>query len=232
LQIFRGYWQPCVRLANFSASATGNSGLAQVFEIHPENPQLRLIRQAVGILRRGGVIIYPTDSAYALGCHIQDKAALQRIIRIRQLNDKHNFTLVCRDLSELATYARVNNSDYRLLKAFTPGAYTFILRATSEVPRLMLHPKRKSVGIRVPDHPVVSALLAELDEPLLSSSLILPGETEPLADIDDIRDTLAKQVDLIIDSGFCGLEATTVVSLVEGVPQVLREGKADPEPFR
>jgi tRNA threonylcarbamoyl adenosine modification protein (Sua5/YciO/YrdC/YwlC family) len=206
--------------------------LAQVFEIHPENPQLRLIRQAVEILRRGGVIIYPTDSAYALGCHIQDKAALQRIIRIRQLNDNHNFTLVCRDLSELATYARVNNSDYRLLKAFTPGAYTFILRATSEVPRLMLHPKRKSVGIRVPNHPVVSALLAELDEPLLSSSLILPGETEPLADIDDIRDTLAKQVDLIIDSGFCGLESTTVVSLLEGVPQVLREGKADPEPFR
>ena len=206
--------------------------MSQIFEIHPENPQLRLIRQAVEILRRGGVIIYPTDSAYALGCHIQDKAALQRIIRLRQLNDKHNFTLVCRDLSELATYARVNNSDYRLLKAFTPGAYTFILRATSEVPRLMLHPKRKTIGIRVPDHPVVSALLAELNEPLLSSSLILPGETEPMADIDTIRDTLAKQVDLIIDSGFCGLEATTVLSLVEGVPEVLREGKADPEPFR
>lgn len=205
--------------------------MSQIFEIHPENPQLRLIRQAVEILRRGGVIIYPTDSAYALGCHIQDKAALQRIIRIRQLDDKHNFTLVCRDLSELATYARVNNSDYRLLKAFTPGAYTFILRATSEVPRLMLHPKRKTVGIRVPDHPVVSALLAELDEPLLSSSLILPGATEPLADIDEIRDRLGKQVDLIIDSGFCGLEATTVVSLVEGVPEVLRRGKADPAPF-
>jgi tRNA threonylcarbamoyl adenosine modification protein (Sua5/YciO/YrdC/YwlC family) len=206
--------------------------MSQIFEIHPENPQLRLIRQAAEILRRGGVIIYPTDSAYALGCHIQDKAALQRIIRLRQLNDKHNFTLVCRDLSELATYARVNNSDYRLLKAFTPGAYTFILRATSEVPRLMLHPKRKTIGIRVPDHPVVSALLAELNEPLLSSSLILPGETEPMADIDTIRDTLAKQVDLIIDSGFCGLEATTVVSLVDGVPEVLREGKADPELFR
>jgi tRNA threonylcarbamoyl adenosine modification protein (Sua5/YciO/YrdC/YwlC family) len=206
--------------------------MSQIFEIHPENPQLRLIRQAVEILRRGGVIIYPTDSAYALGCHIQDKAALQRIIRLRQLNDKHNFTLVCRDLSELATYARVNNSDYRLLKAFTPGAYTFILRATSEVPRLMLHPKRKTIGIRVPDHTLVSALLAELNEPLLSSSLILPGETEPMADIDTIRDTLAKQVDLIIDSGFCGLEATTVVSLVDGVPEVLREGKADPEPFR
>ena len=205
--------------------------MSQVFEIHPQNPQLRLVRQAVEVLRRGGVIIYPTDSAYALGCHIQDKAALQRIIRLRQLDDKHNFTLVCRDLSELATYARVNNTDYRLLKAFTPGAYTFILRATSEVPRLMLHPKRKTIGIRVPDHPVVLALLVELDEPLLSSTLILPGESEPMADIEDIRDTLARQVDLVIDSGFCGLEPTTVVSLVEGVPEVLRRGKADPAPF-
>ena len=205
--------------------------MSQVFEIHPQNPQLRLVRQAVEVLRRGGVIIYPTDSAYALGCHIQDKAALQRIIRLRQLDDKHNFTLVCRDLSELATYARVNNTDYRLLKAFTPGAYTFILRATSEVPRLMLHPKRKTIGIRVPDHPVVSALLGELDEPLLSSTLILPRESEPMADIEDIRDTLARQVDLVIDSGFCGLEPTTVVSLVEGVPEVLRRGKADPAPF-
>jgi tRNA threonylcarbamoyl adenosine modification protein (Sua5/YciO/YrdC/YwlC family) len=205
--------------------------MTQILEIHPENPQLRLIRQVVEVLRRGGVIIYPTDSAYALGCHIQDKAALQRIIRLRNLDDKHNFTLVCRDLSEIATYAKVNNSDYRLLKAFTPGAYTFILQATSEVPRLMLHPKRKTVGIRVPDHPVVSALLGELNEPLLSSTLILPGETEPMADIDAIRDTLTRQVDLVVDSGFCGLEATTVVSLVEGVPKVLRRGKADPTPF-
>jgi tRNA threonylcarbamoyl adenosine modification protein (Sua5/YciO/YrdC/YwlC family) len=209
----------------------GACSVSQVFEIHPDNPQLRLIRQAVEILRRGGVIIYPTDSAYALGCHIQDKAALQRIIRLRQLDARHNFTLVCRDLSELATYARVNNSDYRLLKAFTPGAYTFILRATSEVPRLMLHPKRKTIGIRVPDHPVVSALLSELNEPLLSSTLILPGENEPMADIDTIRETLAKQVDLIIDSGFCGLEATTVVSLLDGVPELLRRGKADATPF-
>lgn len=205
--------------------------MTQIFDIHPENPQLRLVRQAVDVLRAGGVIIYPTDSAYALGCHIQDKASLQRIIRIRQLDARHNFTLVCRDLSELATYARVNNTDYRLLKAFTPGAYTFILRATSEVPRLMLHPKRKTVGIRVPDHPVVAALLEELNEPLLSTTLIMPGEIEPLADIEDIKDTLAKQVDLIIDSGFCGLEATTVVNLVEGVPEVLRRGKADPAPF-
>jgi tRNA threonylcarbamoyl adenosine modification protein (Sua5/YciO/YrdC/YwlC family) len=206
--------------------------LTQIFEIHPESPQLRLIRQAVVILKRGGVIIYPTDSAYALGCHIQDKASLQRIIRIRQLSVKHNFTLVCRDLSELATYARVNNSDYRLLKTYTPGAYTFILQATSEVPRLMLHPKRKTIGIRVPDHPVVSALLKELDEPLLSTTLILPEATMPMSDIDEIRDVMGKQVDLIIDSGFCGLEATTVVSLVDSAPQLLREGKADPDPFR
>ncbi len=206
--------------------------MTQLFEIHPESPQLRLIRQAVEILKRGGVIIYPTDSAYALGCHIQDKGSLQRIIRIRQLDAKHNFTLVCRDLSELATYARVNNSDYRLLKTYTPGAYTFILQATSEVPKLMLHPKRKTIGIRVPDHPVVAALLKELNEPLLSSTLILPEATMPMGDIDEIREVMGKQVDLIIDSGFCGLEATTVVSLLDGVPQLLRVGKADPDPFR
>ena len=202
-----------------------------VLDIHPQNPQLRLIHQAVDVLRDGGVIIYPTDSAYALGCHLQDKAALQRIIRIRQLDKRHNFTLVCRDLSELATYARVNNSHYRLLKSFTPDAYTFILRATSEVPRLMLHPKRKTIGIRVPDHPVVSSLLGELNEPLLSSTLILPGENEPMADVGEIRETLAKQVDLILDSGFCGMEATTVISLVDDVPEVLRRGKANPSPF-
>lgn len=205
--------------------------MTQVLDIHPQNPQLRLILQAVDVLRGGGVIIYPTDSAYALGCHLQDKAALQRIIRIRQLDKRHNFTLVCRDLSELATYARVNNTHYRLLKAFTPDAYTFILRATSEVPRLMLHPKRKTIGIRVPDHPVVSALLGELNEPMLSSTLILPGENEPMADVGEIRETLAKQVDLILDSGFCGMEATTVISLVDDVPEVLRRGKADPAPF-
>lgn len=205
--------------------------MTQILDIHPDNPQLRLIRQAVEVLRGGGVIIYPTDSAYAFGCHLQDKSALQRIIRIRQLDNKHNFTLVCRDLSELATYARVNNTDYRLLKAFTPDAYTFILRATSEVPRLMLHPKRKTIGIRVPNHPVVSSLLEELNEPLLSSTLILPGEDEPLADIAHIRETLSNQVDLIIDSGFCGLEATTVISLVDGIPTVLRRGKADSAPF-
>jgi tRNA threonylcarbamoyl adenosine modification protein (Sua5/YciO/YrdC/YwlC family) len=205
--------------------------LTRILEIHAENPQLRLVRQAVDVLRQGGVIIYPTDSAYALGCHLQDKAALQRITRIRQLDKNHNFTLMCRDLSELATYARVSNTDYRLLKAFTPDAYTFILRATSEVPRLMLHPKRKTIGIRVPDHPVVTSLLGELNEPILSSTLIMPGETDPVGDIEHVRDSLANKVDLIIDSGFCGFEATTVVSLEDEAPEVLRIGKADPDPF-
>ncbi len=205
--------------------------MVQFLQIHPESPQARLVRQAVDILKAGGVIIYPTDSAYALGCTLGNKAALQRISRIRQLDSKHNFTLVCRDLSELARYAKVNNAVYRLLKANTPGAYTFILRASSEVPRLMMHPKRKTIGIRVPDHPLVAALLAELDEPLLSSSLIMPGEQDPPSDIQDIRDELGHAVDLIIDSGFCGLQPTTVVDLVEGVPVVLRTGKADPAPF-
>jgi len=205
--------------------------LTRILEIHAENPQLRLVRQAVDVLRQGGVIIYPTDSAYALGCHLQDKAALQRITRIRQLDKNHNFTLMCRDLSELATYARVSNTDYRLLKAFTPDAYTFILRATSEVPRLMLHPKRKTIGIRVPDHPVVTSLLGELNEPILSSTLIMPGETDPVGDIEHVRDSLANKVDLIIDSGFCGFEATTVVSLEDEAPEVLRIGKADSAPF-
>jgi len=206
--------------------------MAQFLRIHPETPELRLVRKAVAVLLEGGVIIYPTDSAYALGCRLGTKAALQRITRIRQLDSKHNFTLVCRDLSELAKYARVDNTVYRLLKAYTPEAYTFILKATSEVPRLMMHAKRKTIGIRVPDHPLVSSLLAELNEPILSSSLILPGEVDPPNDIESIRDELGHAVDLIIDSGFCGLQATTVVDLVEGVPQVLRVGKADPTPFQ
>ncbi|MDT8397679.1 MAG: L-threonylcarbamoyladenylate synthase [Pseudomonadales bacterium] len=205
--------------------------MGQVLEIHPKNPEARLIKKVVEVLMNGGVIIYPTDSAYALGCRLGNKAGLQRIIRIRQLDSRHNFTLMCRDLSELATYARVDNSAYRLLKAHTPGAYTFILKATSEVPRLMLHPKRKTIGIRVPDHPVVSALLAAMDEPLLSSSLILPGEEEPPSDIDAIGDDLGHAVDMVVDGGFCGLEVTTVVDLSDGAPQVLRQGKADPSPF-
>lgn len=205
--------------------------MVQVLSIHPQNPQGRLIRQAVEVLRKGGVIIYPTDSAYALGCRIGNKDGLEKIRRIRQLDSRHNFTLVCRDLSEIATYARVDNSAYRLVKAFTPGAYTFIFRATSEVPRLLMHPKRRTIGIRIPDHPVVSALLAELDEPILSSTLILPGEAEPPGDIEAIGKELGHAVDLVIDSGFCGVQPTTVVDLEEGTPKVLREGKADPKPF-
>jgi tRNA threonylcarbamoyl adenosine modification protein (Sua5/YciO/YrdC/YwlC family) len=208
------------------------ASMGQFFEIHPINPESRLINKAVEILKNGGVIIYPTDSAYALGCRIGNKTALQRIRRIRELDSSHNFTLMCRDLSELATYARIENSAYRLLKAFTPGAYTFILKATSEVPRLLMHPKRKTIGIRVPNHPVVSCLLTKMDEPILSSTLILPGEVDPPTDIDEIRNELANVVDLIIDSGFCGLEATTVIDLVDGTPEVLREGKADATPFR
>lgn len=180
---------------------------------------------------KGGVIIYPTDSAYALGCRIGNKGALQKITRIRDLDSKHNFTLVCRDLSELAVYAKVDNSAYRLLKTYTPDAYTFILKASSQVPRLLMHPKRKTIGIRVPDHPLVSCLLEEMGEPILSSSLILPGMEEPPNDIHEIRDELSHAVDLIIDSGFCGREPTTVIDLVDGMPEVLRYGKADAGPF-
>lgn len=205
--------------------------MGQILAIHPKNPEVRHIRRAVEVLRNGGVLIYPTDSAYALGCCIGNKDALEKIRRIRQLDSSHNFTLVCRDLSEIATYARVDNSAYRLIKAFTPGAYTFIFKATSEVPRLLMHPKRKTIGIRVPDHPVVAALLAELDAPILSSTLILPGEEEPPGDIDDLDIQVRNTVDLLIDSGFCGREPTTVVDMESGTPRVARQGKADPAPF-
>lgn len=205
--------------------------MTRVLQIHPDNPQLRLVKQVVSCVQDGGVIVYPTDSAYALGCQVGNKAAMEAIARIRQVDKKHNFTLVCRDLSEIATYARVDNSSYRLLKAHTPAPYTFILKATSEVPRLLQHPKRKTIGIRVPQHPVVAAILAELDGPLVSSSLIMPGEDEPLFDTDDIRERLAHQVDLIVDSGFCGREATTVIDLEEGIPRILRLGKGDPAHF-
>lgn len=205
--------------------------MGRVIAIHPQNPQLRLVRQVVECVRDGGVIVYPTDSAYALGCAVGNKAGMETIVRLRQVDSKHNFTLLCRDLSEIATYARVDNSSYRLLKAYTPAPYTFILKATSEVPRLLQHPKRKTIGIRVPDHPVVSALLGELDGPLVSSSLIMPGETEPLFDVDDIVERIGKQVDLVVDSGFCGREATTVVDMEAGAPEVLRRGKGDPAPF-
>lgn len=198
--------------------------MSQFFSIHPENPQLRLIRQAVEIVRAGGVIVYPTDSAYALGCQIGDKKALDRIRQIRQLDKHHNFTLMCRDLSELSAYAKVDNQVFRLLKTYTPGPYTFILDATAEVPRRLMHPKRKTIGLRVPGNPIALALLEELGEPLMSVTLIMPMDEYPLTDPYDIRDTLEHHVDLIVDGGYCGLEATTVVDLSGDVPQVTRQG--------
>lgn len=201
--------------------------MAQYFQIHPTHPQPRLIKRTVDIVRTGGVIAYPTDSSYALGCHIGDKQAMERIRRIRRVDEHHNFTLVCRDLSEVAQYARVSNADYRLLKANTPGPYTFILPATREVPRRLQHPKRKTIGLRVPDHVIAQALLTELGEPLMSSTLILPGEELPLSDPEEIRDRLEHQVDLVVDGGFCGLEPTTVVELENGRATLTRQGKGD-----
>ncbi len=205
--------------------------MSQFFQIHPDNPQARLIRQATDIIRKGGVVVYPTDSAYALGCQIGNKAALDRIRRIRRLDAGHNFTLVCRDLSELATFARVDNTVYRLIRNNTPGPYTFILRATSEVPRRLMHPKRKTVGLRVPENAIAQALLGDLGEPIMSVTLILPDEDLPLIDPYDIRDILQHDVDLVIDGGYCGMEATTVIDLYDDVPVILRAGKGDTAPF-
>jgi len=205
--------------------------MTQYLEIHPQNPEPRLVKRIVQVLLDGGVVVYPTDSTYALGCHIGDKSALERIRRIRQLTDKHNFTLVCSDLSSLASYAQVQNSAYRILKASTPGPYTFILKATPEVPRRLMHPKRKTIGLRVPDHCVAQAILAAIGEPIMSTSLILPELDEQLLDPYDMREALGKRVDLIVDGGACGLQATTMVDLVDGVPVVLREGKGDTSAF-
>ncbi len=199
--------------------------MSQFFQIHPDNPQQRLIRQAVDIIRADGLVAYPTDSSYALGCRVGDKRGMERIRRIRGLDSRHNFTLVCRDLSEIASYARVDNSVYRLLKSLTPGPYTFILRATNEVPRRLQQRKRKTIGIRVPDHPIAHALLDELGEPLMSSTLILPRSDRPETDAEDIRERLGHELDLVIDGGNCGLEPTTVIDLVDGVPQVVRAGR-------
>ena len=199
--------------------------MSQLFEIHPTHPQKRLISQAVEILRQGGVVVYPTDSSYAIGCHLGDKEAMERIQRIRQLDDKHFFTLVCKDLSEIASYAKVDNTQYRTLRALTPGAFTFILQATNEVPRRLLHPKRRMIGIRVMDNPIVQALLEEFGQPILSSTMILPGKDMPETDANEIREKLEKQVDLIIDGGHCGLEPTTVINMVEVPPQLIRQGK-------
>jgi len=201
--------------------------MAQFFEIHPENPQPRLIRRSVDILLQGGVIVYPTDSSYALGCRIGEKSAMERIRRIRDLDAKHNFTLVCRDLSEITSYARIDNQSFRLLKTLTPGPYTFIHQATKQVPRRLMHPKRKTIGIRVPDNVICLDLLAALDQPILSSTLILPGDDMPPTDPYDVRELLDRQVDLVIDGGFCGLEPTTVVDMTDEPPTVARVGKGD-----
>jgi tRNA threonylcarbamoyl adenosine modification protein (Sua5/YciO/YrdC/YwlC family) len=205
--------------------------MSQYFEVHPKDPQPRLLKQVVDIVRSGGVVAYPTDSCYALGCHIGDKAALERLARIRQVDARHNFTLVCRDLSEIATYAKVADWAYRLLKQHTPGPYTFILPATREVPRRVQHAKRRTIGIRVPEHRVAQALLEMLGEPLLSSTLILPDDPRPLTDPEEVRERLGHQVDAVVDAGPCGLEPTTVVELGDEGPQVIRVGRGDPAAF-
>ncbi|MFT7471080.1 MAG: tRNA threonylcarbamoyl adenosine modification protein (Sua5/YciO/YrdC/YwlC family) [Kiritimatiellia bacterium] len=206
--------------------------MSDFLQVHPSDPEDRNIKQIAKVLLAGGVIVYPTDSTYALGCHIGDKGALDRIRRIRQLGDKHNFTLVCKDLSSLASYAQVHNSAYRILKAYTPGPYTFILKATPEVPRRLLHPKKKTIGLRVPDNAIAQAILEKMGEPIMSTSLILPDEDERLVDPYDMKLKIGKLVDLIVDGGVCGVEATTMVDLVDGIPEVIREGKGDSEPFR
>lgn len=205
--------------------------MAQFFSIHSDNPNLRLIRQAAAIVRDGGIIVYPTDSCYALGCHIGDKAAMTRIRTIREVDEKHHFTLVCRDLAEISHYAKVDNRQYRLLKASTPGSYTFILQASREVPRRLQHPKRYTIGLRIPDHPVINALLSELNEPLLSSTLILPADELPLNDAEEIRERLEHQVELVMDAGSCGIEMTSVIDLTSDTPEIIRQGKGSLVPF-
>ena len=199
--------------------------------IHPETPQPRLLSQAADIIRNGGIAVIPTDSSYALACHLGDKEALDRIREIRQMDERHHLTLMCRDLSEIAHYARVDNAQYRLLKAVTPGCYVFILEGTKELPRRVMHPKRKTIGLRVPDNVVVLELLEELQEPLLTTSLVLPGEEEPMTEGWEIRDRLDEQVDLIIDAGYCGTEPTTVIDLTEKTPVLVRAGKGSLDPF-
>lgn len=205
--------------------------MSQFFQIHPENPQQRLIDQAVQVVRQGGVIAYPTDSGYALGCYLGEKKAIDRIKKLRALDDKHNFTLVCADLSDIGTYAKVDNLVFRLLKAHTPGAYTFILNASTEVPRLLLHPKRRSIGVRVPDHRITRALLETLGQPLMSVTLIPIGEDLPMTDAEDIRERYGDQLDAVIDGGACHLEPTSVIDLRELPPTIVREGRGDLAPF-
>ena len=212
--------------------ARGQFHMSQFFQIHPQNPQLRLIKKAVEMVRDGAVIVYPTDSAYALGCHIGDKNALERIIRIRQLDSKHNFTLMCRDLSEISTYAKVSTNAYRLLNSHTPGPYTFILPATRDVPRRLMHPKKRTIGLRVPDHAITRALLNELNEPMMSTTLILPGEEIPMTDAEQIREQLEHVVDLVIDGGHCHIEPTTVGDMTEDYPEITRQGRGVSNAFQ
>ena len=206
--------------------------MTEIFRIHPENPQKRLIKQAADRIRGGEVVIYPTDAAYAVGCALENKRGLERIVQLRQLDDKNQFTILCRDLSELAIYAKVDNWAYRLLKANTPGPYTFVLRATGEVPRRLMHSKKKTLGLRVPENAVVQALLEEVGEPIMSTTLLLPGEEYPLIDPEEIYDRVGKQVDLVLDGGWGEMETTTVVDLEDDSPVVLRVGKGDPTPFQ
>lgn len=205
--------------------------MGQMFYIHPDNPQARLINQSVEIFNKGGVVIYPTDSGYAIGCRLEDKDALQRICRLRQIDSNHNFTLMCRDLSDISTYAHVDNTVFRLIKNNTPGHYTFILRATKEVPRRLMSEKRKTIGLRIPANPIAMDLLAAMGEPLMSASLILPGNDFAESDPEEINDTLGKQVDLVIHGGYIGQQPTTVIDLTDDVPVVVREGTGDVTPF-
>lgn len=201
--------------------------MSQFFQIHPDNPQMRLIHQSIDILKKGGVIVYPTDSSYALGCMIGDKASLDRIRKIRQVSNEHNFTLVCRDLSEIASYAKVDNSAYRLVRKLAPGPYTFIFKATSEVPKRLQHAKKRTIGIRVPDNSIAQALLNELGEPIMSSTLMLPGDDLPMVDPYEMRERLQHEVDLVIDGGNCGFDTTTVLDFLDGSPRVAREGRGE-----
>ncbi len=205
--------------------------MSQFFQIHPDNPQTRLIKQAAEIIRNGGLAVIPTDCAYALAGRIGDKKTTDRIHRLRQLPPKHNFTLLCRDLSELSLFAKVDNTKYRMLKAHTPGAFTFILEATREVPRLLMHPKKRTIGIRVPNNPIAMALLEEMNEPLMTTSLIMPGDELPLSDPYDIRQSLEHELELVIDGGHCGFEATTVIDMTDEIPVVLRQGVGDASDF-
>ncbi len=200
--------------------------MAQYFQIHPQTPQERLVRRAVEVVRNGGLIVYPSDSAYALGCQIDSKEALERIRRIRQLGEEHRFALVCRDLSQVSSFARFGNEAFRLIKMLTPGPFTFILKATKEVPRRLQHPKLKTIGIRIPNSPIVQALVKELGEPLFSSTLIIPGEDEAMSDPYEIREKLEKQVDLIIDADVVPYEPTTIIGFTEDNPEIIRQGKA------